>query len=59
MGDASTAQVLPWRWPMPPDWCEPCHQHAMERIRAYDARDMSRVSDMNVLIRRHHPRLAR
>ncbi|MCX4695945.1 hypothetical protein [Streptomyces sp. NBC_01408] len=53
----TTQDLFPRRWPMPPDSCEECHQHALTRIRARAARDMSRVSDMNVMIRRHHPKL--
>ncbi|WP_412076128.1 hypothetical protein ACLF6K_10335 [Streptomyces xanthophaeus] len=58
MAKTITAQDLfPRRWLMPPDSCEECHQLALERIRARSARDMSRVSDINVLIRQHHPKL--
>ncbi|MGW6871703.1 hypothetical protein [Streptomyces xanthophaeus] len=52
-------ELFPRRWPVPPDSCEECHHHAMERVRAHGARDASRVSDLNVLIRRHHPEAAR
>ncbi|MGW6859504.1 hypothetical protein [Streptomyces xanthophaeus] len=56
---AEHLELFPRRWPVPPDSCEECHQLALERIRAHDARDASRVSDLNVLIRRHHPEAAR
>ncbi|MFE6841155.1 hypothetical protein [Streptomyces sp. NPDC057686] len=50
------ADLFP-RLPVPPDSCAECAAHVLARFRAYVERDRSRVSDMNVLITRHHPEL--
>ncbi|MFE2040845.1 hypothetical protein ACFXAZ_07905 [Streptomyces sp. NPDC059477] len=46
---------LPLRPPQPLPGCERCDAWARERVKAATEGDGSRVSDMNVLIRRHHP----
>ncbi|WP_158710213.1 hypothetical protein [Streptomyces katrae] len=43
--------------PIPPDSCGECAEHVSARFQAQVDRDRSRVSDMNVLIMRHHPEL--
>ncbi|MGW5346022.1 hypothetical protein [Streptomyces sp. HUAS TT3] len=54
-----TATDLFPRWPVPPDSCVECARHVADRFDARVARDRSRVTDMNVLILRHHPELKR
>ena len=51
--------LFPARWPVPPSSCETCRGRAVTRKQARAAGDMSLVSDMNVLIRRHHPQVKR
>ncbi|MGW0705805.1 hypothetical protein ACWD4G_07530 [Streptomyces sp. NPDC002643] len=46
---------LPPEEPKPPADCEPCAARVRERSEARSEGDWSQVSDMNVLIRRHHP----
>ncbi|MDX2692972.1 hypothetical protein [Streptomyces ipomoeae] len=46
---------LPPEEPVPPADCEPCARLVELRAAARAKDDGSRVSDMNVLIRRHHP----
>ncbi|MYT22984.1 hypothetical protein GTW69_22305 [Streptomyces sp. SID7760] len=50
------ADLFP-RLPVPPDTCAEWAAHVVDRFQAYVDRDRSRVSDMNVLIMRHHPEL--
>ncbi|MFK0042905.1 hypothetical protein ACIQU4_02175 [Streptomyces sp. NPDC090741] len=50
------ADLFP-RLPVPPDSCAECAAHVLARFQAQVERDRSRVSDMNVLIMRHHPEL--
>lgn len=59
MTDTAVLNLFPRTWPVPPDWCEPCRGHAAERERASATGNQSLVSDMNVLIRRHHPQAKR
>ncbi|KOU21588.1 hypothetical protein ADK52_23260 [Streptomyces sp. WM6372] len=50
------ADLFP-RLPIPPETCTECAARVSERFQAQVDRDRSRVSDMNVLIMRHHPEL--
>jgi hypothetical protein len=50
---------LPRGEPIPPDDCGVCAALAKERAAAKGRGDMSRVSDLNVEIRNHHPRRKR
>ncbi|MEV6576562.1 hypothetical protein AB0M92_00160 [Streptomyces sp. NPDC051582] len=50
------ADLFP-RLPVPPETCAECAAHVVARFQAHVDRDRSRVSDMNVLIMRHHPEL--
>ncbi|MFE5772603.1 hypothetical protein ACFYXV_02270 [Streptomyces sp. NPDC002181] len=50
------ADLFP-RLPVPPDSCAECAALVAARFQAHVDRDRSRVSDMNVLIMRHHPEL--
>lgn len=47
--------TLPLEEPVPPADCEPCATRVRQRSVARKEGDWSRMSDMNVLIRRHHP----
>ncbi|MFD0265915.1 hypothetical protein ACFVGY_04865 [Streptomyces sp. NPDC127106] len=58
-GSPVTATDLFPRWPVPPDSCAECARHVVDRFDAQVSRDRSRVTDMNVLILRHHPELRR
>ncbi|GAA2622484.1 hypothetical protein [Streptomyces axinellae] len=43
----------PPRWPEPVPGCAVCAEHAARRSRAYEERDYSAATDMNVLLVRH------
>lgn len=53
--DATTALGLPLPDPEPPSDCQVCGDWARQRATARAEGDKSRVSDMNVLMRRHCP----
>ncbi|GHH81070.1 hypothetical protein GCM10017771_01960 [Streptomyces capitiformicae] len=53
--DPPVSLGLPLDEPTPPDDCGVCTALANERTEARARGDLSRVSDLNVEIRNHHP----
>ena len=53
--DSSPFPGFPPREPTPPAGCQVCGDWARQRAEARAEGDKSRVSDMNVLMRRHCP----